>query len=100
MKGFIIDINEEKKYVGIDNGVVVIVVDETSLHISATNNASGFSLDFGQTTLKLGDKIKISVSEMEENSVPLSSKPLNRQKLLLEYNKLKAFLIKEGRLSR
>lgn len=100
MRGFIIYINDKTKYAGVDNGVTVIIVDETSLKINIKDNILGFSHDFGTIKLKLGDKIRIKVSEIEGTSAPSNTKPLNRQKLLLEYNELKEFLIKEGRLLR
>lgn len=95
MKGFTIEINNKKINAAVKKGVVLIVVDN-AIGVSGTDNALGLSINWGHTSLDIGDKIKITASNIESNSPPMSMKLVDRQNLLTEYYELKKMLIKEG----
>ena len=95
MKGFKIEINNKKIYAAVSKGVTLVTVDKI-IRINGRDNTLWLSMDWEYKLLDLGDKIRITVSNIETISPPISMKSLNRQELLAEYNNLKNILTKEG----
>jgi|CZCB01.1.fsa_nt_gi hypothetical protein len=98
MKGFLIEIHNNKISAAVDRGIVVITANTANISITGRDIATGMSLNWGKLILRKGDKIKIIASEIEKSTVPYHSDPLSRKELLTEYYQLKELLTKEGYL--
>ena len=96
MKGFEININEEKINPAVNTGSVVIILETSRFSVSGRDTTGGISLDWGKRNLQEGDKIKILPSEMTTCEEAVSTKPMDDQELLKEYFGLKEILTKEG----
>ena len=96
MKGFEIDINGQKAFYAVHQGVVIISLEKTHVFTTGCDRAIGIGLNWKQSELNVGDKIKIVASEIKEYDAPVKTKLIDRQKLLSEYLDLKETLIKEG----
>ena len=64
MKGFLIEIHNNKISAVVDRGIVVITAN--TANISITVDIASMSLNWGKLILRKGDKIKIIASEIEK----------------------------------
>lgn len=98
MKGFDLCLNDKNIRAGVETGVVVINIDlYDRISISGIDNRNFESVNWFQSKLNLKDKIKITVSEINESS-PFNASMIDRQELLKEYEELKRNLENEGLL--
>lgn len=98
MKGFLVNINNDRVIAAVERGTVVIVMDTENISITGRNYTSGSSLNWCKRRLNEGDKVKIVVSQIEKSSAPLFMESLPQEELLAEYYQLKKLLTKEGYL--
>lgn len=99
MKGLECNINNQQINVSVRRGVILITIDNADrVTVSGIDNEKFEHIQWFQTELELGDKIKIVASDITENSPPCDIKLMDRQSLLAEYAKLKKSLAEEGLL--
>jgi hypothetical protein len=99
MKGFKIEINNQKISAAVKKGVVLIILDNAEkITISGVDNEKFQNLLWIREKLNIGDRIKIIASDIERLSDPNSKELIDRQKLLVEYTELKKALTEEGLL--
>lgn len=104
MKGFIIQINDEKLYAGTHRGAVVITThigdSDNGIYVTVggIENSTEQSISWINRKLILGDKIKITAANIKENSKPEKVELIDRQELLTKYHKLKEMLTQNNML--
>ncbi|WP_140938500.1 hypothetical protein [Sphingobacterium lumbrici] len=100
MKGFEITVNSSKKTAAaVHGGFVLITLScQYGIDITGGDDKLGISLQWEKSTLHIGDKVKIATADMEAITPAINIEDMDRQKLLAEYQNLKEFLMKEGRL--
>lgn len=109
MTGFELNINGIKKQAVLEHGITSIIInriitnekDEFNLSFSGFNHKTNESLVFYESSLKLDDRIKITVKEISSNSKPEKVKKVEPNNSIIEgklkaYNNLKEELTKEG----
>ncbi|WP_296623392.1 hypothetical protein [Marivirga sp.] len=109
MIGFELSINGIKKQAVLENGVTSIIInriitkekDEINLDFVGFDSETNESIKFHKRSLKLNDKITITVKDISSNSKPEKIKKIDPNQTILEgklkaYKNLKEELTNEG----
>ncbi|MGL5683680.1 MAG: hypothetical protein ACRDDZ_11615 [Marinifilaceae bacterium] len=97
MKGLQIDIYKKIINAVTPKGAICVALSTHEITILGKDTKNGLELDWGQTKLVVGDKLKITAIEGEEYD-PVYSCNRTDEILLTQYEQLKKFLTKEGML--
>ncbi|WP_140938498.1 hypothetical protein [Sphingobacterium lumbrici] len=101
MKGFEITINDTLINVGVDKGMILVILHNDlkgGISVSGIDDSSGRNLDWGRIQLKVGDKIKITTCDIDSRAKIEKEEIRSKSALLMEYNGIKEYLVKEGLL--
>lgn len=98
MKGFDIYINNQKISAAVETGIVTIIINnKAEIFVSGIDNRAFQNIRWLHKKLKYKDVIKITTSEIRENSLH-EIEQTDRQELLAKYFRLKKTLTEEGLL--